>query len=332
MLRLSSTVINNSLIVSMDFMRRILLYSCLSVSFACLFLIRFESTASPFISELLDAGHIGVFFIFGWLLLPKISGDLKRRISVLVLVTMIASFTIEITQELVGRAFEWLDIVRNYLGLGLGVALRSYFLTSVKSNRRRAILACLGLIVLIFLATNRLLQLAVGQVYFQINMPVLADFKHQFETANWQGRYAKIRYTDAGLLVEADSTKKFSGAFFHDFPSNWSDYQNLHINIHSRQPDVLSLTLKITDLEHERGSHHYDERYNGKLSLLPGNNQFAIPLSVIQSAPKHRNLDMQQIKRLELFLTDADDSDSFVIESLYLSRIPADDTSRRVTH
>lgn len=302
-------------------MQRTLRYAIAALCLIPLFFIKFEITASPFFAEVLDAGHIVVFFIFGWLAFPKISGGTKRRILILVLITLIASFLVEITQEWVGRAFQFQDIVRNYLGLGLSIALRLYFLTSKKAIKLYASLALFVFVGLLGFERSTLINLTLGKAYFYFNMPTLADFTYPFEAANWEGNYADIEYTEGGLLVKTESSRAFSGAFFRDFPSDWRQYQKLHLVIKNMQAKPLAITLKITDLQHEIGLKHYDERYNGEFTLLPGMNQFVIELSTIQTAPKLRNLDMEKVQRVELFLSHVSNGDRFMIKALHLSPI-----------
>lgn len=294
-------------------------YIFLALCLAPLFFIRFQHTASPFIAELLDVGHIGVFFILGWFAFPLVSGGVIRRISVLIVAVFAASILIEGVQEAVGRAFQWHDIASNYLGLGLSIALRTYLTEYSMKLKRTAICSFIVLFVVVFIECQTFLKLAAGKVYFQVNAPVLADFKYAFELANWTPNFAKIEIVDSGLLVETEAEPRFSGANFRDFPSDWRQYQTLNLVIDNLESEPMALTLKITDLKHEIGRHDYDERYNGSFKLLPGSNNIAVDLSLIENAPKSRLVNMAEVKRIELFTSKTGGIQKFKIQTLYLS-------------
>lgn len=297
-------------------------YFLVALCFVPLFFIRFQHTASPFFAELLDVGHIGVFFVVGWFALPMLAGGLLRKILVLITIVFLASIIIESLQEFVGRAFQWIDIARNYMGLGLSIALRTYFTTKGVRSKVTAVLGFVLLSVITLFECQTFLKLAAGKIYFQVKAPILADFKYQFEVESWKTKFARLELTDTGLLVQTEVERSFSSVFFRDFPSDWREFQKLHIDIENLQSQPLILNLKITDLEHEIGLHHYDERYNGVLNLSPGNNSFIIDLSAVKQAPKNRPVNMAEIKRIELFLNDLRGDVKFRIKTLYLSETP----------
>jgi hypothetical protein len=63
----------------------------------------------------------------------------------------------------------------------------------------------------------------------------------------------------------------------------------------------ISMILRINDMEHDLGDNNYNDRFNTRLPLTPGPNQFKLDLDRIKAAPESRSMNMQAIRRLILF-------------------------------
>ncbi|WP_100658583.1 hypothetical protein [Alteromonas flava] len=297
-------------------------YAVLALCFSPLFFIHLESYGSPFINALHNGAHIGVFFVVGWALLPLFHARIRTRIAILVVATLVGSLLIEGIQEAVGRAFQWIDIYRNFIGLGLGIALRArlYVVEKHKKTIANLALVCLSVIFLIDRAT--FIKLAVGQVYFSLNAPVLAEFDYAFEQANWR-TFATAKHIHQGeLIVTVNEDRSYAGVAFTDFPANWNEYSGLVVEVDNPNSANISLTVKITDRQHDVGVHHYDERYNGHWSLPPGRSTLEIPIADIQSGPKHRLLNIGAINRIDFFLEQAELGTAFKLASVKLRTDP----------
>lgn len=297
---------------------KLIRYGLFALCFMPLFFIRIQSNGSPFVGELLDGAHIGVFFVVGWVLFPLISGTFTRKSIYLVVITAIASLLIEGIQESVGRAFQVDDIIRNFIGLALGLSLRIRLKSTTPESKRFANIG-FAICVTIFLVERfPLVKLMAAQAYFRINAPVLADFDHEFEMMNWKANYSQIAYENGALVLYTTPDKHYSGVFFRDFPADWRRYSTLHVKIENVQDSPQTLTLKITDLTHDLGVHHYDERFNQAFILKPGENHITVAIDDIERAPKSRLLNISEISRVDLFLSEPGNGEIFRIDELYL--------------
>ena len=61
------------------------------------------------------------------------------------------------------------------------------------------------------------------------------------------------------------------------------------------------MVLRINDIEHDLGDNDYNDRFNTRLPLAPGPNQFELDLDRVRAAPEGRSMNMQAIRRLILF-------------------------------
>ena len=299
---------------------KLIRYGLLALCFLPLFFIRIQGTGSPFIGELLDGAHIGVFFVVSWILFPLISGSHLRKSLYLITITAIASILIEGIQESVGRAFQMADIMRNFIGLALGLSLRIRLKAKTTNAKKWSNWAFLLFVIVFFIERYPLFKLITAQAYFRINAPVLADFDYEFEMGNWQANYARIGYEDGALVLFTTPEKHFSGVFFRDFPADWRGFSALHLEIENSQTTAKALTLKITDLTHDLGPHHYDERYNRSFVLQPGENHITVSLDDVEYAPKSRLLNISEISRIDLFLSEPGSGEVFRIDKIYLIR------------
>ncbi|MDM7862109.1 hypothetical protein QTP81_16005 [Alteromonas sp. ASW11-36] len=297
---------------------KLIRYGLVAVCFLPLFFVRIQSVGSPFINELLDGAHIGVFFIVGWVLFPLISGHVARRSLFLLFITALASIAIEGIQDTVGRAFQWADILRNFIGMGLAITLRWRLYVSTPSDKKLAGMMFFVIVAVFVYERFALAKLVALQAYFQINAPILASFDYSFEASSWQGNYALIEYTPGKLNVFTTADRHFSGVFFRDFPMNWQGYEHLIIRLENPNASPIRVTVKITDRMHEVGVHHYDERYNGGFTLSPGSNELIIPLTEIENAPKSRLLNLGEVARIDFFLSDKAQGEQFAIDYVAL--------------
>ncbi|MFC3093308.1 hypothetical protein DRW07_03680 [Alteromonas sediminis] len=73
--------------------------------------------------KLQDGSHIFIFLAFGFLLFASIKRTLFEKSAYTFLILFIASYTIEVVQDYVGRTFQVEDIVRNMLGVSLSLCI-----------------------------------------------------------------------------------------------------------------------------------------------------------------------------------------------------------------
>jgi hypothetical protein len=217
-------------------------------------------------------------------------------------VILLLSLTIEFTQRFLGRDLSAMDMLRNLIGcmLMLLFTARKYLHISVIS-------------FLSFVFAFDLTGLAVTSwtdYSIQSRAPVIENFESEFTLARW-GSNAEVTLSTEQVM-EGNSAGKvifpigstYSAIDFDDVLRNWSGYQALELNIFNPHDELLLLTLRIHDGEHERKqAQAYQDRFNTQLSLQPGWNQLNIPFKDIENAPQNRQLDMTNITNIGLFFS-----------------------------
>ena len=103
------------------------------------------------------------------------------------------------------------------------------------------------------------------------------------------------------------SEKLYSGVIFHEFGSNWSEYQSLSINIFSVLRTTTQVELRINDRLH---NNQYSDRYNGSFSISPGLNNVLVPLESIISMGGNpdsgRRMDINDVTQIQFFSNDVE--------------------------
>jgi hypothetical protein len=99
--------------------------------------------------------------------------------------------------------------------------------------------------------------------------------------------------------------------------TDWSGYAYLSFHIYSENPEAITLILRIHDRRH---NYRFDDRFNTKLTIAPGDNAFRIPLEKIRSAPRNRKMDMKAIVNLMIFAVEPDQALQFYLSNIRLER------------
>ncbi|HCV03093.1 MAG TPA: hypothetical protein DG048_10640 [Pseudoalteromonas sp.] len=114
-------------------------------------------------AAVLNTGHILFFCLFGFAFFRFTSGTLLYRIIVFLMVVFAISLGVESIQSMVGRAFQWGDVLRNELGALLGLSVFRCF--TVSSGRQLSLRLTWLLLVMIAIVIERLPL--VHEVMFQ---------------------------------------------------------------------------------------------------------------------------------------------------------------------
>jgi hypothetical protein len=148
-------------------------------------------------------------------------------------------------------------------------------------------------------------RVAIQQYHVSQLLPALYDFRQPDPSPFWDGVIAPV--TDHAIdahkraLRISLSTAHYSGVSLHNLPEDWRDYDRLVIDLYNPQDHPLPMILRINDMEHDLGDNNYNDRFNTRLPLTPGPNQFKLDLDRIKAAPESRSMNMQTIRRLILF-------------------------------
>ncbi|MFN2361006.1 MAG: succinyl-CoA synthetase subunit beta [Marinobacter sp.] len=220
------------------------------------------------------------------------------------LAVLVIGVTIELLQYGVSRDMDWQDILRNLLGAWAVLAI---WPRASHTGLSRLTIWCFRLIVaaLLLVEVGSTARVAYQQYQISQLLPALYDFSQPDSSPFWRGPVTPVAYNTAsdhpGALRISLSTNRYSGVSLHNFPGDWRDYNHLVIVLYNPQDHPLPMTLRINDVAHDLGNNAYNDRFNTRLMLPPGEQRFRLDLDLIRNAPASRNMDVGAVRRLGLF-------------------------------
>ncbi len=301
-------------------MRRFFLGLAVLIMLPFLFFGGPDYTADPIFPALWNFGHI---FFFGCLTILLLSLDRSRLVLKRHPISLLGAWTLLVI--LVGIGIEWVqygldrspdfhDIWRNVLGAWLGWfgAKGGQALTTLS----RPIL--LGFLVLEILGV-----LKVGWQDWQVQgqAPMLAPLDSVNELKRWNGSlfFSREHHSSGEACLGLQlGTGRYSGCALRRFPRNWKGYDLLKFDVFNPDKTALKATLRINDKQHHRNGYKYSDRFNATLEIKEGWNHFAIPLTAIASAPKNREMNLEEIHSLELFVRDLPEPRTIFLDNFRL--------------
>jgi len=263
-----------------------------------------------------DTLHTALFGIFSFLALRylRTSGSSSRAPgSTYLLVAGLCGaigIATEFAQSLTGRGFSDLDLVRDAAGVILGTGLYALIdqtktgarLVSGAGLRRTLI----GLLCCVLLAAlYPLASLSRHYILRNNDFPVIMDPYAQWATTFVGTNKASLtlapKNCSTGLAGLSLQPTAYPGISLLEPYPDWRGYRYLTFTLESRQPETLSMTLRINDTAH---NDEYDDRYNQVLTIPPGSHTHRIPLEEVINGPRNRKLDIGDICGLQLFSPD----------------------------
>lgn len=251
----------------------------------------------PWVSALWDFGHVIFFAGLIIALQPVINMQNPIRWLWVSLAALLVGGVIEVIQDFCGRDASLRDLLRNLLGVWIGL------FWGMRATARIWLLR----IVSVLLITPTLWSMGHVfwvQVYVARQFPVLNAFENATDVARVHGKvflstehFAK---GSASLKIVLED-EAYSGAGIHYLLGDWRGYQSLSMELFNPDTLPLSLMLRVTDQQHDRGNNDYDDRFNLPIVLQSGWNSIRIPLGDIERSPRTRLLDLGAVSRVNVF-------------------------------
>jgi hypothetical protein len=119
----------------------------------------------------------------------------------------------------------------------------------------------------------------------------------------------------AGLLKLHPA--RYPGLSLLEPVADWSGYTYLAFHIYSENRETRTLILRVHDRQH---NYRFDDRFNTKLTVAPGDNTFRIPLEKIRSAPRDRKMDMTEIVNMTIFAIEPEQALQYYLSDIRLER------------
>lgn len=298
-------------------------------------------TPLPFIlngesgGRLSDAGHIPLCFLVMLgleLLLGKsrfdaLRNEAPRRILLAAALLLTGSIVVELIQPYFGREKSLTDFFNGAEGTLIGALFLAL------AARRRS----LPLWFAWFLGSAAVCAAALVPAWnaYQLELfqrsiaPELTDFTHPesarlfYPIANG-GKQEVISIVDVpGATPHPELSIRtvpdvFSGVVYTANSSSWRGADALRLEFRSPAAEPLDLFLRVDD--HQDCS-EFENRYNGRFQLLPGETVVEIPIADIERGPKSRPLDLDRIDRLLIFVAPQPKAHTFTLRRIALTTL-----------
>lgn len=278
----------------------------------------------PLIKNLWNFGHVVFFALLLMVLQCFIALNHWRHWLGVTLAALLLGIAIETVQHFVGRYASWGDVFNNLAGVWLGL-----FWGQLVRGARFAGLIKLGRIVSLVLIAPAL-WLIVESAWAEWNLrrafPQLNSFETSFE---WQQLVYNPARVDAHLTNRLHSHGQqalavqlkpgaSAGLRLRVCYGDWRHYNHFVVDLYNPGAEPLSLSLRLSDTLHDRGEDKYNDRFNRTLVLAPGWNTQRIAIADIQQSPATRELQMDKLCNLGLFVSDIQQTQHFYIDNLRL--------------
>lgn len=255
--------------------------------------------SAPWLRALWDLGHIAFFAVLIFVAHFFVNLQRPRVWLLITLCVFLIGVAIEWAQNFLGRDACWQDVWRNLVGVWLGLFWGQKPTLYVWRLRVLSLL----LVMPNLWPMGEALWL---QFYTARQFPLLTSFENKWDLERAHGRVflSKEQHADgeSSLKVILDN-EAYSGTGIHYLLGDWRDHEYLAMELFN--PDLLPLNMvvRITDKQHDRGKHDYDDRFNMPIMLQTGWNKIRIPLTDIAQAPRNRQLNMGEINRIDVFVS-----------------------------
>lgn len=278
-----------------------------------------------------NAAHVPVFTVISLLLIflwysAALFSHLPERWRLILLLLLLLSLALltELLQGLGGRQLEAADLRRDAYGIAAGMLLYAAWQCDSWRSVWRVAAVSLALVLLL---GGMLPLLKAGWHSWQRNqaMPVVMDLSAPWSDSFVLWQHARWLRVDRRPVLAAAGRGDFSevelqpaqypGVEMIEPVADWSAYHRLTLVIHSSQQTPFELVLRIHDAAHNQ---QFSDRFNRRLQVLPGDNQFHIDLDAVRQAPAGREMDLTQIAGIALFAVNLRQHRRFSTSPLWL--------------
>ncbi len=296
------------------------LLSLLVLSVSPLFFVGGPDWVSPDIArELWNFGHIVFFAALTLLIHQFISLTQWRRWLLLTVLVLVVGMVIELIQGAIGRHKSWQDVFYNLTGVWVGLF---WFL---KPSPGVWLGRCIALVALSPAAIT-VLAAAYSYGLMHQQMPVVNNFDSSADMQQVHFNSAQVQITQSEnysvngqfSLAVTLNPGRYSGIRLTIPARNWTPYRHLKMSFFNPDQELLIVSLRISDLQHDRGDNLYNDRFNKLLTLKQGWNEVVIPLSEIESAPKTRAMNVAEVSSIGLFASNLAHARKFFWDYIYL--------------
>jgi len=276
-----------------------------------------------------NAGHLFLFAALTWLLITqtaiyKLSG--LKILLVSLLFAAVIGVIIEILQFFVGRNMQWFDVFTDMLGALFGFLVAQLSI-SAKRRRLEKSVIILFLLIVLFIAAFPSLRIIRDNLKVASNFPVLSNFEQYEDIARFQQGHVRRFEMDNNLFIEGRASAliefgagEYPRVLLEAVAPNWTGYDFLNMSIHNDQKESLNIQVRVYDRQHRQTGYLQNDRFNYNINLNPGWNTLKIKLSEIYRAPQNRQMNMDVMGGVCLFMHNLKNTKSIHLDNIHLSK------------
>ncbi len=121
---------------------------------------------------------------------------------------------------------------------------------------------------------------------------------------------------ERSLMVEIFPTS-YAGFIPKLRMNDWSGFNELRFDIFNPEKDNLIISIRIDD---KKDYPKYEDRYNARYSLVPGNNEISLPLKALETSGTNRLIDVSKVHRLYIYIKNPDKREVFYLDYVRLHK------------
>jgi VanZ family protein len=250
-----------------------------------------------------DLGHSLLFGLVMWLTIRVAASLLNqpvrdaRVLAVAFAVTVIGAAASELFQLLQpSRNASLADFARDIAG-----AIAAVLLDRARHEAAPGARVLMRVLATVLIAGILAQLILVIDVYRQraAAFPTLGRFDgSRWERALLSTRNATVSLTPTGSVASLLPGSTAGVSIDEPIP-DWRSYRTLVINLRSRAPGSLPLTVRVYDRQYRGGDHNAFQQI---VALTGSPQRIEIPLTAIESGPRSRKLDLQHVRGVSLFI------------------------------
>ncbi len=285
------------------------------------------NSGSSFLKALWNLGHVPFYTVLSLLLIrlmarKKITGA-RFIISAILLFALGSGLAIEYLQDCIGRQFSWADIAHNFVGACLALWIDPLIKKQLSTTGRKSFHAVV--LLLLLSVSVKPATIFIDDLSAAVDFPLLADFSSHGHARRFEGSALMTIVDDTKLankpLLNVEFlTGKYSTLRLSHPPADWRNFQSLSMRIYNPSKKPLILTCKIYDKAHTKRGYNYRDRYNQRLIIKPGWQQFTIPLEKIKNAPRLRTMELDNVVNVSLFSVNLSEPRTIYLDRIELRR------------
>jgi hypothetical protein len=272
--------------------------------------------------------HTILFFIISFSLYHLIASRIRYSNKILIyfivfILGMSLGVLIELLQSFTQRESSINDVYRDLYGIIASLCLIAVInLKDINRQKLTVVFYIFTGAAFLLMGMIPLIKLSWHYIERGNAFPVIVDLD-----ADWSSSF--IQFNNAEIMKATGLNKKendnlslirfnhgqYPGISVIEPEPDWSNYHKLHLKIFSSYEHDIDLVLRVHDKQHNQD---LIDRFNKKLPVKPGLNDFEIALNQIQNGPVNRQLDLKSVAGLTLFSNEQEDQLQFELSPIYL--------------